>query len=137
MQGKPRDTPEVVGILIQKSREIMSLSDQTLYCRDCNQEFVFTIGEQEFYASHNLTNAPTRCPSCRAARKAPSGGGYSSRGGGAREPRQMYTVICSNCGNEAQVPFQPRSDKPVYCSDCYQPQKSGRGGSSTGRRQRW
>jgi CxxC-x17-CxxC domain-containing protein len=137
MQGKPRDTPEVVGILIQKSREIMSLSDQTLYCRDCNQEFVFTVGEQEFYASHNLTNAPTRCPSCRAARKAQSGGGYGSRGGGAREarePRQMYTVICSNCGNEAQVPFQPRSDKPVYCSDCYQPQKSGR---SDNQRSRW
>ena len=43
----------------------MALSDQTLYCRDCNSEFVFTIGEQEFFASHNLTNAPTRCPSCR------------------------------------------------------------------------
>jgi len=84
----------------------MALSDQTLYCRDCNQEFVFTVGEQEFYASHNLTNAPTRCPSCRAARKAQSSGGYSSgRSGGSREPRQMYTAICSNCGNEAQVPF--------------------------------
>ena len=115
----------------------MALSDQTLYCRDCNQEFVFTVGEQEFYASHNLTNAPTRCPSCRAARKAQSSGGYSSGrsgGGGSREPRQMYTVICSNCGNEAQVPFQPRGDKPVYCSDCYQPQKSGH---SNDRRSRW
>src|SRR6516165_6117659 len=54
----------------------MALSDQTLYCRDCNQEFVFTVGEQEFYASHNLTNSPTCCPSCRAARKAQSSGGY-------------------------------------------------------------
>ena len=115
----------------------MALSDQTLYCRDCNQEFVFTVGEQEFYASHNLTNAPTRCPSCRAARKAQSNGGYNSSrsgGGGSREPRQMYTAICSNCGNEAQVPFQPRGDKPVYCSDCYQPQKSGH---SNDRRSRW
>ena len=113
----------------------MALSDQTLYCRDCNQEFVFTVGEQEFYASHNLTNSPTRCPSCRAARKAQSSGGYSGgRGGGSREPRQMYTAICSNCGNEALVPFQPRGDKPVYCSDCYQPQKSGR---SSDRRSRW
>ncbi len=100
----------------------MALSDQTLYCRDCNQEFVFTVGEQEFYASHNLTNAPSRCPSCRAARKGQSGSGRSS---GSREPRQMYTAICSNCGNEAQVPFRPRGDKPVYCSDCYQLQRSG------------
>src|SRR6266704_4515840 len=112
----------------------MALADQTLVCRDCNQEFVFTVGEQEFYASHNLTNAPTRCPSCRAARKGQSGGGYGSRNSGPREPRQMYTAICSNCGNEAQVPFQPRGDKPVYCSDCYQPQKSGR---NSDRRSSW
>jgi len=116
----------------------MALSDQTLYCRDCNQEFVFTVGEQEFYATHSLMNTPTRCPSCRAARKGQSGGSYgSARGSSSRESRQMYTAICSNCGNEALVPFQPRGDKPVFCSDCYQPQKSGRGGSSTGRRQRW
>ncbi len=133
-QSKSRTTREVVGTLIQKLREIMSLSDQTLSCRDCNQEFVFTVGEQEFYASHNLTNSPTRCPSCRAARKGQSAGGYGSRGGGEREPRQMYTVTCSSCGNEAQVPFQPRSEKPVYCSDCFQPQKSGR---SDDRRARW
>jgi CxxC-x17-CxxC domain-containing protein len=113
----------------------MSLSDQTLRCRDCNQEFVFTIGEQEFYASHNLRNAPSRCPSCRSARKAQAGGGSEHSGrSGAREPRQMYTVICSNCGNEAQVPFQPRSDKPVYCNECYQPQRTGR---SDDRRSRW
>ena len=107
----------------------MALSDQTLVCRDCNQEFVFTVGEQEFYASHRLTNTPGRCPACRAARKGQSGGR-----GGSREPRQMYTATCSNCGNEAQVPFQPRGDKPVYCSDCYQAQGAGR---SSDRGMRW
>jgi CxxC-x17-CxxC domain-containing protein len=116
----------------------MSLSDQTLYCRDCNAEFTFTVGEQEFYASRGLTNSPSRCPDCRAARKQ-SGGGYNSsrsRGGDyrEREPRQMYIVTCSNCGNEAQVPFEPRGDKPVYCSDCYQAQRSGR---SSDQRSRW
>ena len=118
----------------------MALTDQTLVCRDCNQEFVFTVGEQEFYASRNLTNTPSRCPSCRAARKNQSGGGgyAGSRGGSSRsgssEVRQMYTATCANCGNEARVPFQPRGDKPVYCSDCYQPQKVGR---SSDRRSRW
>jgi CxxC-x17-CxxC domain-containing protein len=126
-------------------------TDQTLYCRDCNQEFTFTTGEQEFYASRGLTNAPSRCPSCRAARKAQggdrySGGGRSSGGGGGyreREPRQMYTVTCSSCGNEAQVPFQPSGDKPVYCSSCYQAQGAGRsgdrrsGGGGSDRRSRW
>lgn len=114
----------------------MTLSDQTLYCRDCNSEFTFTVGEQEFYASRGLTNSPSRCPDCRAARKQ-SGGGYnnSSRGGyREREPRQMYTVTCASCGNEAQVPFEPRGDRPVYCSDCYQSQRPGH---TNDRRSRW
>jgi CxxC-x17-CxxC domain-containing protein len=117
------------------------LSDQILYCRDCNQEFTFTEGEQEFYASRGLTNTPSRCPDCRAARKQAGGGSYSrgggQRGGGyrEREARPMYTATCASCGREAQVPFQPREDRPVYCSDCYQPQRSNsRAGSG---RSRW
>jgi CxxC-x17-CxxC domain-containing protein len=119
----------------------MALADQTLYCRDCNQEFAFTVGEQEFYASRGFTNTPTRCPSCRATHKAQSGGrSRSPRGGndgGYREARQMYTATCASCGNEAQVPFQPREDRPVYCSNCFQSQgsSSSRGGSD--RRSRW
>ena len=115
----------------------MAFTDQNLYCRDCNQEFVFTAGEQEFYESRGLVNAPSRCPSCRAARKGQSNN-YS--GGGRRgdfrerEPRQMYTATCASCGNEAQVPFLPREDRPVYCSNCYQPQSSGR---TNDRRSRW
>src|SRR5437868_13314979 len=99
----------------------MALADQTLYCRDCNAEFTFTVGEQEFYASRGLTNSPSRCPSCSAARKQ-SNSGYSSGRYVEREARQMYTPTCANCGNEAQVPFQPREDRPVYCSECYQSQ---------------
>jgi CxxC-x17-CxxC domain-containing protein len=105
-------------------------TDQNLYCRDCNQEFVFTAGEQEFYASRGLTNTPSRCPSCRAARK-----GQQMRGGyGEREARQMYTATCASCGRAAQVPFQPREDRPVYCSECFQSQRSSRRDDS---RSRW
>ena len=100
-----------------------SLTDQILYCRDCNQEFTFTTGEQEFYASRGLTNAPSRCPECRAARKQSGGGQRGGNGGGYRdrEARPMYAATCASCGREAHVPFQPREDRPVYCSDCYQP----------------
>jgi CxxC-x17-CxxC domain-containing protein len=112
-----------------------SLTDQILYCRDCNQEFTFTTGEQEFYASRGLTNSPSRCPECRAARKQ-SGGNQRGGGGGGggfrvREERPMYTAICASCGREAQVPFEPREDRPVYCRDCYRPpERSGRGNQS-------
>lgn len=115
-------------------------SDQTLQCRDCGQDFVFTAGEQSFYASRGFTHPPTRCPDCRAARKAQDRGGSY---GGQRAPREMFTAICASCGREAQVPFQPRDDRPVYCSDCYQPRATsggrsgGRSNDRGGRRERW
>ncbi len=35
------------------------------------------------------------------------------------ETREMYTVTCSDCGTETQVPFKPDGERPVYCRDCY------------------
>ena len=123
-------------------------SDKTLTCRDCGTQFVFTSREQEFYAEKGFTNEPGRCASCRAAykarRNAAGGGGssYSSTSspssyssGYDRPQRQMYPAVCSSCGKDTQVPFEPRLDKPVYCSDCFTPRErtsSGSGGSSGG-----
>ena len=95
--------------------------DRILTCRDCGQDFTFTAGEQEFYASRGLTNTPGRCPSCRAARR----GGQSS----APRPRssEHYETTCATCGRPTSVPFVPREDRPVYCSDCFQAQRAARG----------
>ncbi|HEY3218031.1 MAG TPA: zinc-ribbon domain containing protein [Candidatus Limnocylindria bacterium] len=98
----------------------MSFQDKTLTCRDCGQEFIWTAGEQEFYASRGLQNPPSRCPADRAARRANQGAGV---GGG---PREMFSATCSNCGKEARVPFQPRGDKPVYCSSCFEQMRGAR-----------
>jgi CxxC-x17-CxxC domain-containing protein len=104
-------------------------TDETLSCVDCNSPFVFTSGEQQFFASKGFQNKPNRCPDCRAARKQQrsasggSGGGYggSARGGsGGGGSREMFVTTCSQCGQSAEVPFQPRGDKPVYCRDCFQ-----------------
>ncbi len=94
-------------------------SDETLNCVDCGRSFPFTASEQEFFASKGFTNKPSRCSDCRAARKSsrPQSGGGSSYGGGAR--REMFKATCSQCGGVAEVPFQPRGDKPVYCRDCF------------------
>ena len=45
----------------------------------------------------------------------------------------MFSVTCSSCGNDALVPFQPRGDKPVYCSDCFAKTR-GTGGGGVRRR---
>jgi len=87
----------------------MSFQDKSLQCSDCGQEFIFTAGEQEFYASRGLQNEPKRCPECRQARKADR---YGS-------PRRMFPVVCAQCGKDTEVPFEPREDRPVYCSECY------------------
>ena len=118
----------------------MSFTDTTLTCRDCGAEFVWTAGEQEFYQARGLVNQPGRCPACRQARKASSGGGFSSGGYGSsgggydRGPRQMYAATCDACGKETEVPFQPTSGKPVYCSDCFRERRASSGGYGGGSR---
>ena len=37
----------------------------------------------------------------------------------ARGPREYFTATCAACGGEAKVPFEPKSDRPVYCSECF------------------
>jgi len=105
----------------------MSFQDKTLTCRDCSREFSFSSSEQEFYAERGFTNEPGRCPECRAARKAQRGeGGYSSGGssGYARREREMFPAVCAQCGKDTMVPFQPRTEKPVYCSECFSARRS-------------
>ena len=43
--------------------------DKVLVCKECGKEFVFTAGEQEFYAERGFQNEPQRCKPCRDARK--------------------------------------------------------------------
>ena len=42
--------------------------DKTLICKDCGSEFIFSAGEQEFYAEKGFENEPIRCKDCRIAR---------------------------------------------------------------------
>lgn len=90
--------------------------DKVLVCKDCGEEFVFTAGEQEFYAEKGFENEPGRCPACRAARK--------QRRGTDMGERQMYDAVCADCGAECQVPFKPSGDRPVYCRDCFQARRA-------------
>ncbi|TSC58359.1 MAG: hypothetical protein Greene041619_583 [Candidatus Peregrinibacteria bacterium Greene0416_19] len=93
--------------------------DQQLVCRDCGSTFTFTGGEQEFYASKNLS-APQRCKTCRSARK-----------NDRMATREMHDATCAKCGAACQVPFKPRpaeeGGKPVLCRDCFMAERSGGG----------
>jgi CxxC-x17-CxxC domain-containing protein len=95
-------------IFFVKKRGFKMYEDRTLVCKECGAEFTFTAGEQEFYAERGFQNEPQRCKNCRDARK-----------NAARGPREYFKAVCASCGNEARVPFEPKSDRPVYCSDCF------------------
>lgn len=87
----------------------MDFVDRTLVCRECNQPFTWTAGEQHFYQEKGLANVPARCPACRANRKARLG----------LQERVQTEVTCAECGEKTTVPFVPRNGNPVYCSRCY------------------
>ena len=82
--------------------------DKTLVCRDCGREFVFTAGEQEFFAERGFENEPQRCGDCRRARRRDTHG-----------VREIFEVVCAGCGTVTTVPFEPRPDRAVYCKECY------------------
>jgi CxxC-x17-CxxC domain-containing protein len=90
------------------------MEDKTIICSDCGEEFIFTAEEQEFYQEKGFANEPRRCKPCRQKRKSQRSG--RSFGG----QRETHAATCAECGEETQVPFKPRGDKPVYCRDCYQ-----------------
>lgn len=98
----------------------MIYTDRTLSCVQCGNDFTFSADDQEFHAGRGYQD-PKRCPACRAERRASQGGGYAGGGYSDRPQREMFSTVCSRCGKEARVPFTPRNDRPVYCSDCYQP----------------
>ena len=86
--------------------------DKTLICKECGKEFVFTAGEQEFYAEKGFQNEPQRCKESRDARKRE-----------VSRDREMFEATCAECGGVAKVPFKPREDRPVFCSECFAKQR--------------
>ena len=103
--------------IIERRVTQLTYQDKSLTCSDCGSTFSFTAAEQEFYNSKGLLNEPKRCSDCRRSRRSGQGGGGS--GGRSTANRQMFPVVCSQCGKQTEVPFEPRGDKPVYCSDCF------------------
>jgi CxxC-x17-CxxC domain-containing protein len=83
---------------------------KVLVCKDCQQNFEFTSGEQEFYSEKGFKNDPVRCPDCRSAKKKRINNNGKKEG---------FNTTCADCGQTTQVPFKPSGERPVYCRECY------------------
>ncbi len=93
----------------------MSEKNQKLTCQDCGQEFAFSAGEQKFYEEKGF-DPPKRCQKCRKKRRTSDGSEQNTtpvQGG-------LHTIQCADCKKTSQVPFTPRSSKPVYCAECFE-----------------
>jgi CxxC-x17-CxxC domain-containing protein len=94
----------------------MSFEDKSIQCSDCGVTFTFSAKEQVFFQTKGFTNEPKRCSPCRLSRKSQSGNNGACT---TNTSRQMFPATCSDCGKATEVPFEPRTGKPVYCSDCF------------------
>jgi len=98
----------------------MEFHDKVLKCSECGAEFVFTSGEQMFFADKGFKNEPKRCKGCKAKRAEGGGGG----GGNGGQMRSETKTTCSQCGKETTVPFRPTQGRPVFCRECFQQRRA-------------
>ena len=85
-------------------------------CGDCGNDCQVPFKPKE--------DRPVYCRECFQNHKPEprSGGGRFGGRDGRRDdrPREMFDTKCGDCGNDCQVPFKPKEDRPVYCRECFQ-----------------
>jgi CxxC-x17-CxxC domain-containing protein len=97
---------------------VYEYKDKVLTCIDCGAEFVFTAGEQLFFADKGLKNDPKRCKPCKIKKNDRIAANVNAF---SQQTRQRIEVVvkCALCGVETTVPFRPTQGRPVYCRDCF------------------
>src|SRR3990172_6863365 len=101
----------------------MEFVDRTLRCVDCGADFVWTGGEQAFFADKNFKNEPKRCRACKAKRSER----LAASPAGARDRVETRTG-CSGGGKEATGAFRPTQGGPAFGGGCFQQRKHVAGG---------
>ena len=99
----------------------MAFTDKSLQCVDCGAGFVWTAGEQAFYADKHFTHEPRRCRACKAKRAAARPAEPPS----APRDRHEAEATCTACGRATTVPFRPSPGRPIYCRECFQQRRRG------------
>lgn len=93
---------------------MIEVRDQQLECTKCGRTFTFTAAEAQSFLDRGLTNAPKKCPECRAKERA------------RKEQKVRTTVHCVTCNTAFEVPFQPATNtngqliRPLYCIEHFE-----------------
>jgi len=82
--------------------------DKSLKCKECGKEFIWTVGEQEFFNQKGFTNKPTRCKDCRKLNR-------------QKVETEYFKITCSSCGNIGEALFKPNNpDAKIFCRNCFE-----------------
>lgn len=95
----------------------MDFSDKKLMCKDCGKEFIWSQGEQKFFADKGFINPPIRCSDCRKKKKS---GGAPNNDRTNQAPRELFQIKCSSCSKESEIPFKPQNPDNILCSECFE-----------------
>ncbi|MDH3657301.1 MAG: hypothetical protein OEM77_04105 [Nitrosopumilus sp.] len=114
----------------------------TATCGDCGNECQIPFRPKDDRPVYCNECFPNHKPQDSGRSRFSRGSGYGRNDRGSRfrgsrddRPREMFTATCGDCGNECQIPFRPKDDRPVYCNECFpnhKPQDSGRSRFSRG-----
>ncbi len=94
------------------------IADCLIKCIDCNNDFVWTIGEQGFFRDKGLRNPPKRCKCCKQAKNERIASISAAQAAGIKQKIEV-AVKCANCDSLTTVPFYPSQNRPVYCRSCF------------------
>ena len=100
------------------STDDSEFQDKPIVCIDCNNEFIWTVGEQIFFRDKQLQNPPKRCKECKQAKNARLAAITAAQSSGIKQ-RVEVAVNCARCETPTTVPFYPSQGRPVYCRSCF------------------
>jgi CxxC-x17-CxxC domain-containing protein len=92
--------------------------------KDCKVPFKPTSGKP-IYCSSCFEKYDDKKSDNRKPRRDSRGSRSSSNN------RDMHSAVCDKCGKDCKVPFKPSSDKPIYCSDCFEQVNENKSGANT------
>jgi CxxC-x17-CxxC domain-containing protein len=119
---------------LEQIREVDATSDsehpdRSIKCVDCNENFIWTSGEQAFFHDKGLKNEPKRCKPCKQAKNERLAAITAAQTSGVRQ-RVEVSVQCAQCGQQTTVPFYPSQGRPVYCRSCFLAGRAGENNNS-------
>jgi CxxC-x17-CxxC domain-containing protein len=106
------------GFYVQMNSNKKEFTDTLINCIDCRLDFVWTVGEQQFFYDKGLQNPPKRCKPCKQAKNERIAAAQAAQTSGVKQKIEV-AVNCAQCGATTTVPFYPSQGRPVFCRSCF------------------